>query len=264
MKLFRYINLFKNFFKFSFQTEVEFRSNLIFWSLENLLWLGFAMTGVNLIFSNVNTIAYWTKNEAMLVVLTSSLFADLCWTFIFQNLANFSYLVRRGELDNILLKPVNLRFILSFRYLEFDHYIRMFLAIYLIRKYLLMMGTPITIFNILNYLFLLLCSFLIFYSIYFMLTTINFWFVKINNLLDVFQNIRDISKQPVYIFKEKALFFFSFILPVGFMATFPVEALLGKIDYSKLAIAPFLVIFFFILSQKFFNYALKYYSSASS
>lgn len=266
MRIKRYLKLFWSFFKISFEQELEFRSNVLFWSLENILWMVLGITSIHLIFGQVETIAGWSKNEVFLVLFVSSLFHDFCWTLIFRNLNAFSRLIRRGELDNTLLKPVNTRFLLSFKILEFDHYVRIALELFLIYKYTVLTTGYFSFANVLLALFLFSCGFLIFYSLFFALTITNIWFINLANLNDLYHTIEDMGGKPVDIFKIKRgfLYFFSFILPVGYIASFPAEALMGQIEISKIILAPILAILSLWGSQKFFNFALKYYSSASS
>lgn len=266
MRIKRYLKLFWAFFKFSFQAETEFRSNLIFWSFENILWMILGITSIHLIFGHIEAIAGWSKNEVFLVLFIALLFHDLCWTLLFRNLGNFSRLIRHGELDNTLLKPVNPRFLLSFRTLEFDHYTRIALEIFLIYRYTILTTGYFSFFNFIIFSFLFICGFLIFYSLFFALTVTNIWFVNLANLINFFHTIKNMGGKPIAIFKIKRgfLYFFSFVLPVGYIATFPAEALMGETSVIKIILAPILVFVFLWGSQRFFNFALKYYSSASS
>lgn len=264
MNIKRYLKLFGAFLKYSFHAETAFRGNLIFWTLENLFWLFLALAVVELIFGQVVSLAGWDKNRILLIVFISSLFHDFCWTLIFRNLGDFSDMVRGGKLDFVLLKPVNQQFLLSFKRLEFDHYVRIILESFLIYKYTILITGSFYWLNLLIFLLVFLSGFMIFYSFYFILTTTNIWFINLANLIDFFHDLKDLGGKPVYIFNKGLLFFFSFILPVGFIATFPAEALLGQILYGKILLAPLLAGFFLFLSQKFFYFALRHYTSASS
>ncbi|OGD61842.1 hypothetical protein A2160_00930 [Candidatus Beckwithbacteria bacterium RBG_13_42_9] len=264
MNLKRYFSLFGAFFRFSFYSETAFRGNLLFWTTENLLWLGLSFIGIELIYGQVNNFAGWDKNQAFLIIFISALFHDLCWTFIFRNLHEFSGLVREGRLDQLLLRPVNLRFLLSCRIFEFDHYVRIILEFFLIYRYTLLAGGYFSLSNLVMAISLFACGLIIFYSLFFALTVTNIWFINLANLIDFFNDLKEVGSKPTYIFKEGLFIFFAYILPVGFIATFPAEALLGKITLEKVILAPFLAFVFLWGSQKFFTFALKYYSSASS
>lgn len=260
----RYLKLFKALFRFGLQSELEFRANWIFWSLENLLWLLLSVVSVELIFGQVSSIAGFSKNEMLLILFVASLFSDLFWTFIFPSLGNFSNLIRLGNLDSYLVKPVNLRFLLSFRVMEFDHYVRIILEFFLIYKYTLLVSGQFNLLNLLVFIFLFVCGIIIFYSLFFALTVTNIWFVNLHNLVDFFNTVKSLGEQPVYIFKKELLTLFSYLIPVGFIATFPTEALLGRFSLVKFFIAPLLAFIIYFLSAKFFTLALRHYTSASS
>jgi ABC-2 type transport system permease protein len=259
----RYWRLLKAFFKFSLQTEAEFRANLVFWSLQNIVWLVLSVVGVELIFGQVRSIASWDKDQVYLVLFIAGFFWDISWIFLFHNLQQFSHAVRFGELDYQMLKPVNLRFLLSFKTIDFAHFIRIFIEVFLVYQLTVKITGSFSLVNALLALFLFICSWIIFYSLYFALTTTNIWFVNLANLVDFFENINEVASKPVYIFSRGYFFLFSYLLPVAFIATFPAEALMGRINIVRLVIAPVLAVVFLYASQKFFHFALRHYSSVS-
>lgn len=245
--------------------EMEFRFNLLVWTGMDFVFLGMTLVSASLIFGQVESVAGWSYREVLLLVYTTALFNDFMWTFVFQNVNYFSELVRRGNLDFALLKPVNSRFLVSARYLEFDHYLRMILLFYLINKTVLELGVSPNLFSWLSYDLAFFLGLLIFYNLFFMLTTLNFWFIRIFNLVDFFETVSGIGRNPVYIFKKGFRLFFVYLIPTIFIATFPVEILLGRREGGGVLILALAVcLIFFVVSQKFWNFALKRYSSASS
>jgi ABC-2 type transport system permease protein len=54
------------------------------------------------------------------------------------------------------------------------------------------------------------------------------------------------------------------VIPVAFMTTFPAEALLGRLELSTVVIAIVLALFSFIVASRFWLFALRYYTGASS
>lgn len=243
---------------------MEFRFNLCLWTVMGFAWFGLSIAIVEVIFGQVSAIAGWTKNEILLLVFTQSLFLDISGTFIFKNLSNFSSLIRHGTFDFVLLKPINARFWVSTRFFEFDHYLRMIALILLINQRLGIVGVAPTVTNWLAFVVLFLLGVTIFYNMFFMIITSSFWFIRLFNLRDLFDEITDVGSKPVYIFKGGLRFFFTFILPVAYIATFPVQALLGKISFVQILIGIFLAVVTSILSEWFWHFALKHYSSASS
>jgi ABC-2 type transport system permease protein len=85
--------------------DLEFRFNVVIWTVMNFVWFGLILASLELIFGHIEAVAGWTKNEALLLACIQALFSDFLWTFVLQNLLHLSYLVRHGELDFVLLNP---------------------------------------------------------------------------------------------------------------------------------------------------------------
>lgn len=242
---------------------MEFRLNLIIWTLMGFFDLGLVVVSVGLIFGQVEAVAGWTRNEVMLLVLVVTLFNDFLWTFVLQNLNNFSGLVRNGNFDFYLLKPVNTRFLTSTRYFEFDHYLKITVLLFFIFK-IAIQNYGLTALSALGFISLLFLGLVIFYNIFFIFTTTNFWFVKLFNLGDLFGHIIEAGRVPVYAFQKGMKSFFIYVLPVAFIATFPTQFLLGRGSFDLIVLGIFLAVITFIFSHWFWHYALRHYSSASS
>jgi len=244
--------------------EFEFRFNFLIWTTMDFVFLAMVFLGIELIFGQVQSIAGWSRNEVLLLVLTTALFNDFMWTFFHINLMYFSDLVRLGNLDFALLKPVNSRFLISCRYFEFDHYLRMVVIVYSLSKLLSQMGFNPSLVSWLVFFILFFLGLLIIYNFFFILTTTNIWFIKIFNFSNLFEDVADIARFPTSIFKGRLKYLFAYLIPTIFIAYFPVEFLLGRQGIEVVFYAFFTVIFFFVVSQWFWHFALKYYQGASS
>jgi ABC-2 type transport system permease protein len=244
--------------------ELEFRFNVAIWAILNFFWLGLMVLSVELIFGQVEAIAGWSKNEVLLLIYIQALFSDFIDIFILENLKRFSRLVRHGELDLALQKPINLRFLASTRYFKFDHFPRMLILFYLIPQLLKDLSVQPSVSAWLSSSLLLFLGIFIFYNLFFILTTTNFWFINVFNISDLFYEIIDIGQYPVYVFRKTGRLFFTYVLPVAFVATFPVQILLGRVGGKIILVAAAIGLGLFFLSHKFWHFALKHYQSASS
>lgn len=260
----RYLSLYFHFFRNCLMRDLEFRFNVLVWTLMDFVWFGLLLVSVELIFGQVQTIAGWSKGEVLILLCIDALFFDFLWTFVLDNLKYFSRLVRYGDLDFALLKPINLRFLVSTRYFESDHYLRILFLLYLIPKFLGDYHIYPTIWSWLMFGLLFALGIFIFYNLFFILTTTNFWFINLFNLQDLFNEIVDAGRFPVYVFKGGMRLFFICIIPIAFIATFPTQALLGRAGFEMVLMAILIGLAMFILSQKFWHFALRRYQSASS
>jgi len=259
-----YFSLYYHFIRNCLMRELEFRFNFFIWTIMGFVWLGLAVASVSLIFGQVTTIAGWTKDQTLLLVYTTAIFNDFLWTFVFQNINSFSHMVRHGEMDFVLLKPISPRFMLSTRYVEFDHFIRVAFLIYMITHQLSILDIHPAAINWLFYWLIFFEGFFAVYNIFFFITTTNIWFIRLFNLDEILDNTIQVSRYPLDIYKGKFKLFLTYVIPIAFVATFPVLALLGQLPFYWLLIGLVIDVATFLISQRFWHFAIRHYSSASS
>jgi ABC-2 type transport system permease protein len=243
---------------------MEFRSEVISWTFFSVFWAFLWLAFVHVIFSQVTTIAGWNEKEVLILFTVQEIFIGFMWIFILPGVLDFSRSIRKGELDFLLLKPINTRFLLTFRRFEFDQYARIGILSVLLWTFVNDLNTPVGVFNLLTFLTLFFLGAFIFYSLFFAISISCFWFIDLFNLEDFFDGISGAGRYPITVFRGGARFLFSYVIPLGFIATFPVQALLGRLDIIQIPVAIFTAVVFFVFSQWFWNFALKRYSSASS
>ena len=69
----------------------------------------------------------------------------------------------------------------------------------------------------------------IMYSFWLILATISFWFIRIENILMIFQNMYDAARWPVTIYPGWLRAALTFLVPVTFAVTVPAQALVGRL-----------------------------------
>ena len=232
--------------------------------IANLLWLWFAFYSIDLLFNQVEVIAGWNALDAKMLVTVYSLFLTLVWVFIMPNLIVFWRLINAGTMDFHLLKPISARFLSSATYFEFDMIPRLIPIV-------LVMGTVISSLSrviswdewVIFWLTMML-GVIIFYNFGFMIATTCFWFTKIDSLEDFLNATQAISKYPPDIFKGIPRVVFVYLVPSIFLAAFPTMVLLGRGKFDILTLSLLGVVVSTVASQKFWHFALRHYSSASS
>jgi len=108
------------------------------------------------------------------------------------------------------------------------------------------------------------CSISILYSLWFFISTTTIWFVKTWNATEVLRSFLYIGRFPLNSFSFSLRIFFSVFIPIAFITTIPSEVFLGLSQLWKILLEIIVATVFLITSRKFWLYALKYYSSASS
>ena len=97
-----------------------------------------------------------------------------------------------------------------------------------------------------------------------MLMTLSVWLVRLDNLSVLADMVFVVGRYPVQIFNGWPRIFFTYVIPLAFLATFPTQALFGKFSTVEIGVGVLLAAGSLAASVAFWRFALRFYSSASS
>lgn len=260
----RYLSLIFSFFRISLMQNFEYRLNFSIWAFVNVFWAGMSLLSVELIFGQISAIAGWTKSEVLLLVTIHILFVGIIWIFILPSLQQLSKLINRGDFDFYLLKPVSTRFLLSTMKFESDQYVSILGLLYVLFYFSQRTGFVPSLLDWGAFALLFVLGMFIFYNIFYVLFTTAFWLINIHNFEWFANEILNVGRFPVQVFKGGFKLIFFYVIPMGFVATFPTQMLLGRGNIWLIITGVVAATSLFVFSQWFWNFALKHYSSASS
>ncbi|WP_341733659.1 ABC transporter permease [Microcoleus sp. EPA2] len=258
----RYVHVVKLFWGAAMAAELEYRINFVLAALSSIGNLTGSLFGLFLFYRNGNTFSGWKWEEALVVLGIFTILQGFSSTFLAPNLSRIVDRVQQGTLDFVLLKPISSQFWLSANTVSPwgipDIIFGGVLLLYSANK----LGVEIS-----NYFLAaipLLFGMVSLYSIWFMLGATSIWFVKIYNVTEVLRGLLEAGRFPMVAYPAAYRFFFTFIVPVAFLTTVPAETMLGRGDILWIAGAGILAIALLFASRYFWQFALRFYTSASS
>ena len=112
----RYIKLWRAFFSNSLSRNMEYKMNFIMDLFIDATFYGSYFFLFSVIFSYVDSLGDFTR-DAVIIFLIVTYLTDSIFVFFFgSNTFQVNRMVVRGDLDLLLLRPVNSLFFISFRY----------------------------------------------------------------------------------------------------------------------------------------------------
>jgi ABC-2 type transport system permease protein len=102
------------------------------------------------------------------------------------------------------------------------------------------------------------------YSLWILLATLTFWFIRIENIVMIFWSMYLAGRWPVGIYPGWLRFVLTVIVPIAFAVTVPAEAIAGRLTAWTLVSALGLAAVMLMLSRWFWSYGLRRYSGASA
>ncbi len=258
----RYWQVLRLFWSTAIAAELEYRLNFLIAALSSLANFIGSLFSLFLFYRTGYTFQGWNWQEAMIVLGLFTLLQGFSSTFLVPNLNRIVEQVEQGTLDFVLLKPISSQFWLSTRVLSPWGFSDIIFGTIII----LYSGANLGL-QAKNYLLSLVTiafGLVILYSIWFILGATSIWFVRIYNVTEVLRGLLEAGRYPIVAFPAAYRVFFTFIIPVTFLTTVPAEIMLGRSQITWLLGSGILAMGLFIASNLFWQFALRFYTSASS
>jgi ABC-2 type transport system permease protein len=251
--------------------ELQFRSNVVTTLVTRGFWFAVQLLLFDLIYREVPTINDWSRAEYFGFMATGMTVNALVEAFFMPNCAQFSELIRTGNLDFALLKPIDTQFLVSFEKMDLAMICQVAMGLGLLTYAVQSAEAPVTLVGVAMYFALLIAAVAFFYSLMIALACTSIFFGRNQGLLDFWFYVTIFARYPASIYSgspvaEVFRFAFSFVIPILLVITVPARSLLGMVLEPNwltgftLGIAAVSL----AVSRFVFTTSLRYYRSASS
>lgn len=259
----RILTILRLFWGSALAAEAEYRLNFLLAFLASVLNLGGSLFGLFLFYRTGYQPGGWSWPAALLVLGFFTFLDGFAGTILVPNLNRIVQQIQDGTMDFVLLKPLDNQFWVSTRYLSLWGLPNVFFGLTIIGYAAWRLHLPPAAFG--RGLLFLVPAAAIMYSLWFLLSTLSIWFVKIYNVTAVLRSVLEAGRYPVDAYPLWFRFVFTFIIPLAFLTTVPARAMTGAgIATAWLAAAALLAAVLLVFSRKFWRHALRSYTSASS
>jgi ABC-2 type transport system permease protein len=261
----KHLLLYLLFAKSSLIAQLEYRANFFITIGVETCYLFSKLLYVIVVFQLGVRIKGWTPDAILLFIGTFVLITAFYTLFFMQNFFNLPRHIREGTLDMYIVKPVSLQFIATLRQVEFAVPIPNVIG-----------GTVMVVIawnrldiapsfgNIAGYLGIIASGVLVSYAIYLMPQILSFWIVKTGALVEIADKGWDFNNMPMAIYSKWIQRVGMFVIPIFAIFNLPPMFLLKQLNTAYalwIFAAPAIFLF---LNRKFWSFAVKHYSSASS
>lgn len=259
-----YIRLIRTYIKVSLQTALAYRVDAVIGGAINLMWLGWELLGLGIIFSNTDTIAGWGPGELLALLGVFRLVSVLMWAIIWPATEKFNTSVREGTLDYTLLQPANSLFVVTFQRILPLRISQLVIAITLIVVGIRISGDQVSLTNLIYFLVLAAVGILVIYSLWVVLIALTFWFIKFDNNVTILQALMDSGRYPATVYPTWLRLLITYVIPIAVATTIPLQGLRG--DLSGQQVITFVVVGLaaFVVATQVWRLGVRQYSGASS
>jgi ABC-2 type transport system permease protein len=247
------------FSKYAIKSTMQHRTGAVFFLCGKLLRFGLYFLFVSYLLGSTRTLAGFSMTETLVFFLTFNV-VDTLAQLLFREVYRFRPLVVNGELDAILIKPYHpfLRILLGG--VDILDLISIVLYIGLLLYYVAQLPA-VTLAGIALYILLFINALVIATAFHIIVLAMGILTTEVDHAIMIYRDITRLGAFPIDMYGEPVRTFFTFVLPIGIMMSYPVKSLLGILgwQFALLGVAVGAILLLFSLTL--WNIALKKYQS---
>jgi ABC-2 type transport system permease protein len=281
----RYFAIFLTFARNSLVRDMSFRVNFILQCITSVSWTLMNWAFFKIIFLQAASIGKgtgWNEPEFFIFLGTVWIINALVQTFFMPNAEEFSELIRTGNLDFALLKPIDTQFLVSFPRLNWPSMSNFVAGVMIVVWYAVLLAGQsenplrVTPWTVILYTLLILAGVVVMYSVMISLASTSVWLGRNQNLYMVWFYLTNFYRYPMEIYQRGAIGwglwgFFMFVIPILLVANVPARVLAqplrgtGEISQGwMILMLGAVAVVSLAVSRQIFRWALSSYRSASS
>lgn len=258
---YRYINIWRLMAKNAFSAWTARKSSAILFLLGKAIRYVFYFSFLYFLVERANGLAGYNASQALFFTATYT-FVDTFAQVLFRNVYTYRQLVVTGDLDLILVKPINALFRIIFGGPDILDLVTIPPIVFVMVYIAIQLNPPVL--NVFYFLLLLINSLIISLAFHISIVAFGTITLEIDHTMLIFRDVSSMGRMPIDIYKEPLKSLITFVIPVGIMMSFPAKALMGLLNPSAILFTFIAGLVFLFLSLRYWNFALRKYTSASS
>jgi ABC-2 type transport system permease protein len=259
----RYLSLYASFIRVGFIADMEYRANFISRVVTDIFWYAAQIIAFEVLFNHAPQIAGWDRAKTR-VFLGLLFMVDALFMIAFSdNMERLGEKVRKGDLDLLLVKPINSQFMVSLQKVSTSLVMNFILACCFF-AYAFSTLPEANALRLLWLLILVPCGLVSIYAFRFIVAATSIIFTKADNMQFMWYQFYRLGMRPDSIYQRWLRLFILSLVPVAMVGSVPARFIVGEPDFYLLAWTILWSSCVLWISHLYWNFALKHYSSASS
>ena len=259
----RYLKLYRVFLFQNLKEDMIYRSNFMTLVIMDIGFVGISVILFKIIYSHVNTIAGWTFDQSLILIGSVGIIREMAYLTFRRGFLELGSHIRTGTFDLFMTRPIAPNLHLAFRHVSLSESFGEAVMGGALVVYGLMHLHHWNWISIFLYVVFLLNSLLIYYGFSLLMNSVVFWVIKSQELNTIVYFFMETSRYPGDIFRGVGKIIFTFIIPIGIIATVPASILTGRIGWGFAVTALIVGSVFLSTGLLVWRKSIEHYSSAS-
>ena len=247
--------------KLHFKSVLQYKASFIT-SFISQIFIFFSYYFVILsLFDKFDNIKGFTLYEVLLCFSIIQFGFAMC-EFFARGIDTFDNLIIRGDFDRILLRPKNIILQVLTSEIEFVKISRVIHSLIVMAIALINLKIEWNFLKVITLILMNFSAIIIFFGIFLLAASYCFVTVQGLEVRNVFTDGgKHMAQYPIGIFSKGIFYFFTFVIPYGFVNYYPLLYFLGKSNNSLLSLSTLIVMIYLIPCFIVFYRGIKRYTS---
>ena len=243
--------------------ELQYRANFVASVLGTVFYMATALITLSLFFRHTSQLGGWDYWEIVVLLGVFNALTGVIEAVLRPGIGQLAGEVKSGELDLVLVKPVDAQGFVSFRRLDIWRFTDVVLGLALAGYALFRLHHVPSISQLVAFALTLMAAAVVVYAIWVLLMSLAFWFVTVENIAVLFDSIFEGARYPVSAYPGALRFLFVYLIPIAWTTTIPASALTGRLRPELALVAALVAALMFALARFAWRVALRRYAGAS-
>lgn len=265
-----YLVLYIEFIKIRLKSIIEYRGSFLSGALAQFLSYGAEIALIWIMVNQFQTINGWGPFEVMFLYSLNLISYSLAAFFLFNPCTQLSYMVRSGDFDEVLIRPLNSLLYLLTRSFNVAYVSHISLSIITMAVCLVNLNIKLNLVNFVILIIIIISGAMI-QGAMFLITAIPvFWIIDGGSLISLlYYNLKEFIRYPLSIYNKFIQILLTVVIPYGFISFYPSQLLLRKDDFLMFSsslqyLSPVVGIIMILIALFFWKIGVKHYESTGS
>ena len=258
--------LYSKYVKMHRKSAFQFKANMAMLGFSSVLVSIGEILSIFILFSTFERVGYWGFYEAALMfgVITTVYSVTECFARGFDE---FSRIIKAGDLDRLLVRPVNIIYQIFGSKIEFSKLARTALGIVVSIIALVNLNIAWTFAKVLVLISMYLCGICVIFGVMVVGAGISIFTIEKLEFINIFTDgTKELSYYPINIYNKWLSRVFTFIIPVACFNYLPLSFIMGYGSLPQIvyALSPLFGCLFLVPCLIFFMISLRKYQSTGT
>lgn len=244
---------------------VQYRSDFVIAVANAVVSLVTQVLGLSVIFTNTTNLRGWSADDLLVLIGIHFFISGLIGLVVRPSMEALMEGIRLGTFDFLLTKPADSQLLASSQRVAPQSATDVLVGVGVVAYGMSRTGLALDVGSLALFVVTLAAGLAIVYCFLLILSTMAFWFVKLDNILVIFQALfGNAGRWPVTIFPGWMRPVLTFVVPIAFAVTVPAQALTGQLSLGGVLLSVGVAAAFLVASRAFWLVALRRYTGASA